>query len=177
MSFGIIPPENLWWLYAILIASAFAMVFAYVSISRQSKQPGQEKRWVLKLRFILPLMAIMGLVGCWTVYKQATATLEISDDTLKIHAGLYSQEILKSDLRLNEAKIIKLSESRQLQPISRTNGTGAPGFGAGWFVLRNGEKAFLLVADADNILYIPSREFALLVSLVNPEGFLANLKK
>ena len=84
---------------------------------------------------------------------------------------------MKLDLRLNEARIVKLSENRPLHPVSRTNGTGAPGFSAGWFVLRNGEKAFLLVADTDNVLYIPSREFALMVSLNNPEGFLANLKK
>ena len=177
MIFSIIPPENLWWLYAILVIGAFTTVFAYISMSRQSKQPDQKKRWILKLRFLLPLAAVMMLAGCWVIYKQATATLEISGETLKIHAGLYSQEIMKSDLRLNEAKIIKLSKSRQLQPILRTNGTGTPGFGAGWFVLRNNEKAFLLVADADNVLYIPSREFALLVSLDNPEGFLADLKK
>lgn len=117
------------------------------------------------------------LGGCWVIYKQATATLEIADETLKVHAGLYSQEIMKSDLRIDEAKIIELSKNRQLQPVLRTNGTGAPGFRAGWFVLRNGEKAFLLVTDTKNILYIPSSEFTLLVSLENPEDFLAHLKK
>ena len=177
MVYKIIPAENLWWLYAILVAGGLMMVFGYLVMVRESKQSGVKNRWVLKIRFVLPFTATAMLMACWMVYQQATATLEISDTSVIIHAGFYDQEIIKSSLQLNEAKIISLSKSSQLQPVHRMNGTGAPSLKAGWFGLRNGEKAFLLVTDPDNVLYLPTSDYVLLLSLENPEGFLAHLKK
>ena len=51
MVFSIIPPGSLWWLYALLLIGAVTTSLAYRSMSRQSQQPDQKKRWVLKLRF------------------------------------------------------------------------------------------------------------------------------
>ncbi len=175
MVFSIVPPESLWWLYAVLIISAIVMLFGFLSMSKQSRQPNQKKRFVLRCRFILFLSAIMVLVAIWMVYKQSTATLEIADTELKIHAGLYSQKILISDLKIDETRIVNLNDSGHLNPRKRLNGTGAPSLKAGWFALSNGEKAFLLVTRTDKVLYIPSEEFALMVSLNKPDEFLGYL--
>ena len=172
MIFEIYPAENLWWLYAVLVLGSIAMVFGYFSMARESKNPVSGKKWVLKLRFIL-LFASLGMLGsCWIVYKQETATLEITEKTLVVHAGGYSQEIARINLRLVEAKLVNLEEDHPLQPHIRTNGTGAPTLRAGWFVLRNREKAFLLVTNTQKVLYLPTRDFVLMASLKNPERFL-----
>ena len=92
------------------------------------------------------------------VYRQSTATLGIAGATLKIHAGLYNQKVLRSDLRIDEARILDL-KSNHLHPQKCLNGTGALDLKAGWLELKNGEKVFLLVADPNNVLYLPSDKF------------------
>lgn len=175
MLFEIVEAENLWWLYLVFIAGAIAMVLGYFSMAHKAKDPTNLKNLSLKIRFILPFCAVGMLLACWLVYKQETATLEIKNDTLIVHAGWYSQKIPKTKLRLEEARFINLEEERQLQPVVRTNGTGAPGLSAGWFRLRNGDMAFLLVTRKDNVLYLPTQDYILLVSLKQPEEFLDNL--
>lgn len=172
MLFKIVPADNMWWLYLIFLAGAIAMVLGTISLARQARDPATSKKWWLKLRFILPFGAMGMLLSCWLVFKQETATLEITNDAVLIHAGWYSQEIPKSSLRLEEARFINLEEERQLQPVARTNGTGAPGLRAGWFKLRNGDKAFLLVTRKSNVLYLPTQDYIMLVSLEKPEEFL-----
>ncbi len=95
------------------------------------------------------------IVAGWTVHEQASATIEVGQGRLQIHAGFYSQDLQISDFRLRDAELVDLRESRHLQPTSRTNGTGAPGLRAGWFVLRNRERAFLLVTDPGAVVYVP----------------------
>ncbi len=175
MLFKVVPAENIWWLYLVFLSGAIAMVLGYVSMARKANDPATPKKRSQNLRFILPFGALAMLLSCWLVYKQETATLEIRNDAVLIHAGWYSQEIPKPELRLEEARFINLEEERQLQPVARTNGTGAPGLSAGWFILRNGDKAFLLVTRKNNILYLPTQDYILLVSLKKPEEFLDSL--
>jgi hypothetical protein len=177
MKFMIYPAENLWWLYGIFILAAIAMIFGYFSLARQSQNPSGVKKYVLRIRYILIFFAVGMLVACWLVYKQETATLEITEKTLIVHAGWYSQEIARSSLQLEEAKIVNLEEVPSLQPVIRTNGTGMPTLQAGWFVLRNRKKAFLLITKPRKVLYLPTRDFILMVSLKNPEKLLENLSE
>jgi hypothetical protein len=172
MIFEIYPAENLWWLYTILVLGSIVMAFGYFLMVRESKNQVSGEKWVLKLRFILPFAAVGMLGACWMVYKQETATLEITEKALVVHAGGYSQVIARSRLRLEEAKLVDLEKDHPFQPVIRTNGTGAPTLRAGWFVLRNREKAFLLVTNTQRVLYLPTRDFVLMASLKNPEIFL-----
>jgi len=47
----------------------------------------------------------------------------------------------RKTLRTSEARRIDLAASPELQPRRRTLGTGLPGYQAGWFRLKGGEKA------------------------------------
>ena len=69
-----------------------------------------------------------------------------------------------------------LTESREYQPRWRTFGTGLPGYRAGWFRLRNREKALLYVTDGSRVVYIPTRDnYSVLLSVAEPERFLQAL--
>ncbi len=58
----------------------------------------------------------------------------------------------------------------------RTMGTGLPGYGAGWFRLRNGEKALAYVTAPSRIAYVPTSDgYSLLLSLEAPDAFLRAL--
>ncbi len=177
MNFEIYPAGNLWWLYAIFISGAILMVYGFFHLTHQSKSMVGLKKFALNIRFIFPVTAILMLVACWLVYKQDTATLEITGDTLVIHAGWYSQEIERSNLRLEEAQVLNLKDNHHLQPVLRTNGTGAPTLKAGWFILRNRDKAFLLITKTSEVLYLPTRDFIFMASLKNPHDFLELLSE
>jgi hypothetical protein len=173
--FKIVPAENLWWLYGVFILGAIVMVVGFFSISLQAKTTVNWYKYVLKIRYILPFTAMGMLVACWLVYKQETATLEITEKALIVHAGWYSQEIARSSLNFEKAKMVNLEYSHPLQPVLRTNGTGTSSLKAGWFILRNQEKAFLLLTSSQNVLCLPTRDFILMASLQKPDKFLEYL--
>jgi hypothetical protein len=56
----------------------------------------------------------------------------------------------------------------------RTMGTSMPGYRAGWFRLRNGEKALLYLTDWSRVVYVPTTAgYGLLLSPSEPDQFLA----
>ena len=64
-----------------------------------------------------------------------------------------------------------------LEPRLRTLGTGLPGYRAGWFRLRNGEKALLYLTDESRAVYVPTTAgYSVIVSPQDPDAFLAALK-
>jgi hypothetical protein len=55
-------------------------------------------------------------------------------------------------------------------------GTGLPGYQAGWFRLRNGDRALLYLTDRSKAVYVPTTEgYGVLLSPAEPEQFLAAL--
>jgi hypothetical protein len=72
--------------------------------------------------------------------------------------------------------VIDLRGEPSLQPTSRRMGTGLPGFAAGWFRLRNGEKALVYLTDRTRVLHIPTRNgYSLLLSPQRADEMLAEL--
>jgi len=70
-----------------------------------------------------------------------------------------------------------LREEGELRPKWRRMGTGLPGYQAGWFRLRNGEKALLYLTDRTRAVYIPTTAgYSLLLSPADPDGFLSQLR-
>ena len=60
----------------------------------------------------------------------------------------------------------------------RRMGTGLPGYQAGWFRLRGGEKALLYLTDRSKAVYIPTtNDYSLLLSPADPDGFLETLRE
>jgi hypothetical protein len=80
-------------------------------------------------------------------------------------------------LRRAEIRRIDLATSPELAPRLRTLGTGLPGYQAGWFRLRNGEKALLYLTDRGRAVYVPTTAgYSVLVSPENPDEFVAALR-
>ena len=58
------------------------------------------------------------------------------------------------------------------QPKWRTNGAGLPGYAAGWFKLRNKEKALVFLTDRSRVVYIPTnKDYSVLLSVREAEEF------
>jgi hypothetical protein len=64
-----------------------------------------------------------------------------------------------------------------LAPKWRTMGTGLPGYQAGWFRLKNGEKALLYLSDRSRAVYVPTTAgYSLLLSPADPDRFLSAVR-
>jgi hypothetical protein len=77
---------------------------------------------------------------------------------------------------VEEARRVDLRGVSEYRLRIRTNGVGLPGYRAGWFRLRSGEKALVFVTDLEQLVYVPTREgYSVLLSVVAPEEFLEAL--
>lgn len=137
--------------------------------------PASDKTlWVLG-GIALLLIGLLCLFGC-LAYSSRHTRFEISPEGLTISGGLHGRTISAESLVLEEAKRVDLSGDSEYRLRTRTNGTGLPGYQAGWFKLRNGEKALVFVTDLERVVYIPTTEgYSVLLSVAAPEKFLEAL--
>ena len=57
-------------------------------------------------------------------------------------------------------------------------GTGMPGYQAGWFRLRNGDKALLYLTDRSKAVYVQTTDgFGVILSPSEPDNFLGALER
>ena len=132
------------------------------------------------LWFLIPVVVILlgAMALLVTSVRGAHASrFEIRPDGLRLEGDLYGRLVPKSQLRLDLARRVDLGRDEALRPRWRRVGTGLPGYQAGWFRLRNGEKALLYLTDRTRAVYIPTTAgYSLLLSPADPDGFLSRLR-
>lgn len=106
------------------------------------------------------------------------ARFEVGDGALKISGALYGRKIPLRDIDGEGAKPVNLETDAQYQLVSRTNGSGLPGYSEGWFRLRNGEKCLAFVTDKSRTLYVPTRQgYVVMMSVERPEELREALRR
>jgi hypothetical protein len=91
-----------------------------------------------------------------------------------VNTGLGRKRVPLSRLRAAGLRVVDLGERTELRPWLRLWGTGLPGFRAGWYRLRNGEKAVCLLLDRQRVSYLRSDDgLSLLLSLERPDDLRA----
>ena len=139
--------------------------------------PGQVRLlWV-----VVPLLlVVLGGAGtlAYTIAGSRTARFEVSPSGLRLRGDFYGRRIAAAELRADAARSVDLRSESSLQPVTRTAGTAVPGYRAGWFRLRSGERALLYVTDPSRVVYVPTRAgYSVLVSVPDPPAFLASLRR
>lgn len=127
---------------------------------------------------IIGLVLVGALVlMSWLAWSMQHARFTVSDEGLHVQGDLYSRMIPFKSLKLDQAAVINLNTDKDYQPKWRTMGTGLPGYSAGWFTLRNGQKGLLYVTDRTRVARIPTTEgYTLLLSVENPEALISGLQ-
>jgi len=136
------------------------------------------------LWFLFPIAVLLGLVALGGIAVLVTSVrgaqvsrFEIREDGLRLYGDLYGRLVRRAQLRVDGARRVDLTREEGLQPKSRRMGTALPGYQAGWFRLRNGEKALLYLTDRTRAIYIPTTdEYSLLLSPADPDGFLSRFR-
>jgi len=139
--------------------------------------PGNLRGMLLLLGIVgLVLAVVLGLV-LTSAMGARTARFQVSPEGLRLRGDLYGRLIPAAELRVDEARRVDLTTNAELTPRLRTFGTGVPGYQAGWFRLRNGEKALLYLTDRSRAVYVPTTAgYSVMVSPADPDGFLAALR-
>src|SRR5579872_281843 len=109
--------------------------------------------WVIAA-ILVPIVVLMTYIA----YASRHVQFEVSDAGLRIRGDIYGRKIPAEALVCSGAKAVDLGTDTSLKPSLRTNGAGLPGYRAGWFRLRNGEKALVFLTDSSRVAYIPTRE-------------------
>ncbi len=131
--------------------------------------------WFL-IAMLLLLLALAGLMA-YLAWSTRNSRAEVGPEGLRLRGDVWGRTIPREVMRLDEARVVDLSIERGLQPRRRTMGTALGGYSAGWFRLRNNEKALIYVTDRRRVVYIPTREgYSLLLSSFEPERLLSALK-
>ena len=133
------------------------------------------------LTFLIPIgLLLLGVfVLVMLSFRGARASrFEVTAYGLQIRGDLYGRTIPIRELRLESARRVDFSAEPHLLPGFRRMGTGMPGYQAGWFRLRSGEKALLYLTDRSKAVYIPTtNDYSLLLSPGDPDGFLETLRQ
>ncbi len=138
--------------------------------------PATSKPFWILIPILVVLFAGLLVLFAYIAYSSQNVRFELSDEGLRLRGDLYGRLIPASALISEQARKMDLTESREHQPRWRTFGTGLPGYRAGWFRLRNREKALLYVTDGSRVVYIPTRDnYSVLLSVAEPERFLQAL--
>lgn len=127
---------------------------------------------VMLMMYVVVFAALTG----YLLFSMQTVSLSVTSDRLEV-SGLYGRAIDRSALKISDARMVNLLEDGDYLPVRRVNGIGLLGFKAGWFRLKNGEKALLFVSDSSHALHIPTTEdYVLMLSPRHPEAFLESLR-
>lgn len=139
--------------------------------------PGQLRLlWVVVPILLVILSASVAIGFSLTGARQAR--FEVSPAGLQLRGDFYGRLVPATALRLAEARPVDLRVDRALAPVARTGGTAVPGYRAGWFRLRDGERALLYVTDPSRVAYVPTRAgYSILVSVADPAAFLTSLRR
>ena len=137
--------------------------------------PSSTVTWVLGGIAVL-LIALTGFF-VWLALFASSLSVVIDNAALEIKVPMYSRTIPVSQLDLERLEVARIAKGSPLRPRIRTNGIGLPGYGVGWFRLKNGDKALLAVTSRDPVVYIPTTEgYSVMLSVREPQQFVERLR-
>ena len=130
--------------------------------------------------FVVLILVVLGTAAfilIVTARGAVTSRFELSEAGLRLRGDLYGRMIPATALRGGATRIVDLASTRELRPRWKTIGTALPSYRAGWFQLRNGEKALLYLTDSRHAVYVPTTQgYSLLLSPQQPERFVERLR-
>jgi hypothetical protein len=154
------------WALVIFMVAVFSITFANSGFEATSL--------AISVLVILIVGGVIGFFG----YQSRHAYFSLNSHDLRIGPGIYGRTILKSDIIIEEVRVIDLNYDRNYQPKWRMNGAGLPGYLSGWFKLQNGEKALMFVTNRSSVVYIPTnKNYSVLLSVQQADEMVRQIRK
>lgn len=164
--FALAPLTTRTWalLGAVVLALAMTLLWSF------NDAPATPQRWLMPTVIVLGVLALLA-----SIQRRSIA---LRDGMLVVRASLYTRRVPVAALRLDEARILDLDEHTEFKPVLKTNGYSLPGFRAGNFRLRSGDRAFCLLTGDGRALWLPRSDNpqSLLLSPDRPQALLDALR-
>ncbi|QYJ78557.1 PH domain-containing protein [Shewanella acanthi] len=126
----------------------------------------------------LGILLVMLSGFAWVFYQSSRAEIELTENELKLDIPFYKVQLARTDLLIDQARIVDLKQDAGLKPSFKTNGIGMPGFKLGWFNLHNKGKAFVALTDRAELVLLPTTKgYSLLLSVPEGKRFIEQLQK
>lgn len=140
--------------------------------------PDRSRPAVLGLLVFPAVLLTSGMLAVFAKCMRAarTARFVVTPAGLSLEGDFWGRRLPLDVLRVSEARAVDVERERDLAPLERQMGTELSGYRAGWFQLRNKERALLYLTDPHRVAYIPTTKgYSLLLSVADPAAFLASL--
>ncbi|AXK72379.1 hypothetical protein DWG18_08900 [Lysobacter sp. TY2-98] len=120
---------------------------------------------------------VVGLVAAsFMLLSLRRRAIELTSTQLIVKAGPFTRRVPRSDIDVDGARVSPLGEHPDSHARLKLFGAALPGYRAGWFLMRDGQRAFLMTTTG-RALRLPVRDQpALVVTPVQPEALLDALR-
>ncbi|UCE07291.1 MAG: hypothetical protein JSW07_04465 [bacterium] len=128
-----------------------------------------------------PLGYILGsivciIIGIFLLRIANGGTLKIEEQAVRLKIPLYSQKVITFD-QITDRQIVSLDSDSPFKPAKRKSGTSTEKFKSGWFLLKNREKAFLLLEGRKAIYVKTTDGNAYLIGINDFDQLLENFQQ
>jgi hypothetical protein len=104
------------------------------------------------------VLVVSAIVTLWIAGVTRRIAVTLDDDALTVCAGIATKRFPLATLRANGVRVVDFAAHPELKPRLRTWGIGLPGLAAGWFLLRNGGKAFCVLKGRERVTVLRADE-------------------
>ncbi|MBP7382210.1 hypothetical protein KBA39_07385 [Myxococcota bacterium] len=132
--------------------------------------------------FLLVISAVVALatVGVFGYIGMTMNHMFIQTDvdTVKVRIPMYTRTIKKTDILVDQVRVVDMNSSNAPRLGMRTNGIGMPGLLGGWYRLQGGGKVLAAITDRTSVMVIPtSLGYDIMASVKNPDALIAALRR
>ena len=92
-------------------------------------------------------LIVLGLIILFVYlgYTSQHTRFVVSPEGLRITGTMYARLIPGNQIQLSSVRPLNLDMETDYRPKWKNNGIGLPGYWAGWFKMKNGEKSLLFL--------------------------------
>lgn len=153
---------------------------ATVSVSLGTDDPAGDGTppglwWLRAVLFGVPMLGAVPILMLGASTRRVF--FELAPEALRIRGDLFGRRIPLASLRLDEARLVNLTDGPDRMTLIRTWGMGLPGYLSGWCrAFRREGKFLVFLTERTRVVRIPTTEgYTLLLSPAAPESFLRAL--
>jgi hypothetical protein len=160
---------------SLVIVGIFVLGVVGVLVGMTMHPPADKTVIPLTIAFL----AIMCLTPIPLIRIVSRRRVFVEGGELVMVTGVGKKRIALANLRARGLDLVDLYRRNELVPRLRLWGASMPGLNAGWFKLRNGEKAVCLITAQNRVSYLRSDadNTSLLLSLENPDTLKALIER
>ena len=113
-------------------------------------------------------------IGIVILFIKTAGSITVAENQITLKAALTKTQVVRVD-EINKAWVEELEDS-EWRPVKKKSGTAIGEFRTGWFTLKNGRKAYLVLQGNRALCIDANQEHVFLVGIEGFDLFLSQIK-